>query len=196
MGQQHVVGGAQGGLCVAQAGGVSADLVAQNADAPRLVVGDPVLDPVAQGGADHAGVLDERLGRGPRRPAAGILEGLWQIPVVKGDEGRDVGRQQAVNQPAVELQPGLIDPAAAVGQDARPGDGEAVGAQAERLHQFDVLRPAVVVVAGDVAGVPLENVARRVGEAIPDRLPFAVLVPGALDLVRGRRRAPHKVARK
>ncbi len=164
--------------------------MAQEADAPRLVVGDPVGDAVAQGSADHVGVLHKRLGRGPRRPAAGVLERLGQVPVVEGGKGGDAGLQQPVDQPPVEVQAGLVDSTAAVGQDARPGDGEAIGAQAERLHQGDVFRPAVVVVAGDVAVAAVDDVARRVAEAVPDRLAPPVFVPRPLDLIGASRRAP------
>ena len=52
------------------------------------------------------------------------------------------------------------------------------------------------MVAGDVAGVAVQNVARRVGEGVPDRGPAPVLTYGALDLVGGGRGAPQETFRK
>jgi hypothetical protein len=43
--------------------------------------------------------------------------------------------------------------------DARPGDGEAVGLEAEGLHELHVFFVAVVVIVGDVAGVSLVGLA-------------------------------------
>ena len=110
---------------------VLAEEVAQERAAPRFVQRDPVLHPVAEPPRDDVGVLDERLSSQPRRPAAAILQHLGQIPVVEGDVRLDAGLQQAIRQPAVEVQPGLVDLAVAVRQDPRPRDGEAIGLQAE-----------------------------------------------------------------
>jgi len=41
----------------------------------------------------------------------------------------------------------------------------------------------VIVVAGDVAGVAVDDVTGRVTKAIPDALAFAVRFPGAFDLI-------------
>src|SRR5258706_1103325 len=48
----------------------------------------------------------------------------------------------------------------------------------------------MVMIAGDVACAAIFDCARRVAEAVPDRLTLAVLTGGALDLVGRRRRAP------
>jgi parallel beta-helix repeat protein len=61
---------------------------------------------------------------------------------------------------------------------------EAIGLQADRLHQRDVLPPAVIVIAGRIARVAVLDLAGRVAEAIPDALALAVLVPAPFDLVR------------
>src|SRR5690606_6125008 len=72
--------------------------------------------------------------------------------------------------------------------DARPGDREPVGLQPEPGHEVEVLLVAVVVVAGDVPGVPVPHPSRGVAVGVPDARPAPVLPGGALDLVgRGRR---------
>src|SRR5690606_5779352 len=76
---------------------------------------------------------------------------------------------------------------------ARPGDGEAVGLQAGVAHEGDVLGPAVVVVAGDVAGAAALDRAGARAERVPDGEAFAVLAGGALDLVGGGGGAPDEV---
>ena len=99
-----MVRGAKGGGPVLPAGRVLADLVAEEADAPGLVVRHPVLHAVAQVTGDHVGVFGEGLGRGTGRPAALVLERLRQVPVIERGEGLDARLQQGVDQAAVEIQ--------------------------------------------------------------------------------------------
>ena len=49
------------------------------------------------------------------------------------------------------------------------------------------------MIAGNVARGVVFDLSGRVAEAIPNRFAFAVLVPGAFDLVGRGRRAPEKV---
>ena len=90
-----------------QAGRHPAFQVADPGRAERLVEGRPVLDPVAEALGDDGGVRGEVLGGVARRPAAPVLERLRQVPVVERDERGDAGLQQAVDQPVVEVEPGL-----------------------------------------------------------------------------------------
>jgi len=190
VGQQQVVGDPQGLGGIEVAGGVVALLVAQGGDAPGLVVGDPVADAVAQPAGDVPGVVDEGLGGGAVAPAAAVLQGLGEVPVVEGREGPDPGLEQAVDQGVVEVEAGRVGGARALGLDPRPGDGEAVGVQTEPLHQLDVVPPPVVVVAGDVGVRAVLDLARGRGEAVPDRLSAATRMAGALDLLGGGGGAP------
>ena len=65
-------------------------------------------DAVAEPAGDRLGVLDERLGGRARRPAAGVLERLRQVPVVERRERLDAVREQLVDEPVVEVEPGLV----------------------------------------------------------------------------------------
>ena len=116
-------------------------------------------------------------------PAAAILLRLRHVPVIQRGKGYDARLKQSIDEAAVEVQPCLVDFARPIGQDARPGDREAVGLEADRLHQGDVVGPAVIVVAGDVAVGAVDDLAGRVGKAIPDGFALAVFLPGAFDLV-------------
>jgi hypothetical protein len=100
----------------------------------------------------------------------------------RGHRG-DAGGQQLVGEPLVEVQAGRQRGPGPVGLDPRPGDGEPVGADAQALHQRHVLGPPVVVVARDIAGVPVPDGAWLAAEGVPDRLAAAVFADGALDLV-------------
>ncbi len=188
-----MVGGADGGGEVGQSGGHRAVEVADPGRAERFVERRPVGDPVAEPGGDGGGVLGEALGGVPYGPAAAVLLGLREVPVVEGRERADPGRQQAVHQPVVEVQAGLVDPVVGERHHARPGDREPVGAEAEPAHQRDVLGPAVVVVAGGVAGVAAGHPAGGVREGVPDRRGAPVGVRRALDLVGGGGGAPEEV---
>src|SRR5262249_10265406 len=63
-------------------------------------------------------------------------------------------------------------------------------------HDSDIFLVAVVVVAGDVAVVSVLDLAGRVRKTVPDRLAFAVFVPGAFNLVRRGSRTPPEAPRK
>ena len=138
------------GVGLARAAGcVLAPRVADPRVHPRLVVGDPVLDAVAEPADDGFGVLDERLRRAARRPAARILERLRRVPVEERRERLDVVREQLVDEAVVEVEPGLVDRPAPRRHDARPGDREAKRVEPELAHQRDVVGIAVVEVARD-----------------------------------------------
>ena len=102
-------------------------------------------------------------------------------------------RLQAIHQPLVEVQALGVELAVPRRLHARPGDREAVAAQAHAGDQRDVLLVAVVVVAGHIAGVAIRGLARGVAEHIPDRGAAAVVCGGALDLVGGGGHPPVEV---
>ena len=168
--------GGVGGRPVAAAGRVQPFAVAEHADAPRLVVGDEAAHAIAELIGDHVDVLDEGVDGGAVGPAARVLERLRQVPVVERDERLDAGLEQPVDEPIVERQARRVRLPAPAREDARPGDREAVGAEAEPLHELDVLGPAVIVVAGDGTVAAVGDGAGARGEAIPDRFAAAVFV--------------------
>ena len=84
------------------------------------------------------------------------------------DQRLDARVQQGVDEAVVEVEAGLVDGARPHGQHARPADAEAIGARAEIGQQPDVLRVAVVVVAGDVARAAIGDGARLAGKGVPD----------------------------
>jgi hypothetical protein len=60
-------------------------------------------------------------------------------------------------------------------------------------HQGNVFPPAVVVIAGHIAGIAVDDVAGGVGESIPDGGTFAGLVPGPFNLVGGSGGTPQEI---
>src|SRR3954447_5952805 len=182
------------GIRLARAAGrVLPPCVADPGDDPRLVVRRPVRDAIAEPRGDDVGVLDERLCCRAVRPAARVLERLRGVPVEERRERGNPRGEQVVDEPVVEVETGLVHPAAAFRENARPGDREAERVEPELAHELDVLRIAVVEVTRDRPGVSAPNLAGRRAEAIPDALAAAVLVDSALDLVRGRRGTPDEV---
>src|SRR5690606_9228273 len=77
-----------------------------------------------------------------------------------------------------------------------PSEGEPVRADPQPGEQFQVLGPAVVVVACDVAGLAFGDLSRRVAEGVPDGRSAPVLVYGAFDLIGRGRGPPDEVRRK
>jgi hypothetical protein len=108
----------------------------------------------------------------------------------------DPGGQQAIDQAVVVIEPLLVGLAAPIGEDARPGDREAIGLDAQRLEQFDILAIAVIAVAGDIAGAAIAGLALRVREDIPIGLPAPIFLDAALDLIGRRGAAPEEALRK
>ena len=188
--EQQVVGHGHRDIDVSQARRVPALEIADPGRAARLVDRDPVFDPVPEDPGHQRGVVGEPFSGLPRRPAAPVLQGLRQVPVVKRREGSDARLQQRVHEPVVEGEARPVDRPVAVRDDPRPRDREAVGIDAEVLHDPDVPGPAMVEVARDVAGVPAAGFARSVGEGVSDRRGPAVLAGRPFDLVRRGRYAP------
>src|SRR3954471_9724366 len=174
------MGRCRDGIRLARASGrVLPPGVADPGDDPRLVVRRPVRDAVTEPRRDDIGVLDERLGGRACRPAACVLERLRRVPVEERRERGDPRGEQVVDEPVVEVETGLVHPAAAFGKDAWPGDREAERVEPELAHELDVLWIPMVEVARDRAGVTAPNLAGRGAEAIPDALAAPVLVDRA-----------------
>ena len=184
--EQQVVRDAQRGRPVADARRLDALGVAEERDDPRLVVRDPARRPRRRARPPSA----PRTRRSARRCRAPPSRRPPAAPAA-GPSGRasPPARCRARAGPRTAAgrsrrRPRFSAPAP-VRLHARPGDREAVGLDAQRRHQVQVLAPAVVVVARDVAGVAARHRARAAAERVPDRLAAPVLVDRALDLVRG-----------
>src|SRR5690606_25009317 len=139
----------------------------------------------------YARIVGEPAGDVAIGPAAEIVERRGQVPVIERAERLDAGFEQAVDEALVMVEPGLVHPTLAFREDAAPGDREAVGLHAKFAHEADVLAPAAILVAGDVARVAVQHHARPAHEAVPDARARAVGQGRAFDLVR-RGRAPPK----
>src|SRR5581483_10192147 len=128
-------------------------------------------------------------------PSALVRERLWEVPVEEVRERPDARVQQCVDEPVVEVEPRLVDAAAAVGEDTRPSDREAEGVDPQLSHQPHVLGEAVVEVARDRPRVAAADGARNGAEAVPDALAPSGFGDGPLDLV-GRRRGSEDETRR
>ena len=181
------------GLTQLPAGGVDAGDVAQGGDALGLVQGHVGIHPSGEMLRHHGGVPAEGSHDVPVQPAALVLKGAGQVPMVQGNHGLDAIFQQRVHQAVIIGKALLVYSAVPVGDDAGPAEGEAVGLNAVRLHQGHVLRAAVVAVAGGVAGVAVIDVAGDMGEFVPDAQALAVLIPAALALIGGAGHAPQEI---
>src|SRR5437660_643961 len=112
--------------------------------------------------------------------------------MIERQEWLDVSGEQGVDQPVVEIEAGLVERPASFRQNPGPRDREPISVDAKFAKQFQVLGPAMIVVAGNVPGLASRYCPRRVSEDVPDGKALAVLIPGALNLVRRRRHAPEE----
>ena len=177
-----------------QARGMHAAAVAEDRDAGRLVDGHIAPDAAAKALCDELGIAAEGRDDVAVEPAAFVLQGAGQVPVIEGDHRFDAVFQKFVNQLVVKAQTGFVDFAVAVGDDPGPADREAVSLDAEFLHQGDVLAEAMVDIAGDIACVAVADMPGGiVAEVVPDARPFTVFIPGAFTLIGGAGDAPQKL---
>jgi hypothetical protein len=105
--------------------------------------------------------------------------------VEESDHGGDAGIEEVVDELDVVVQTLLVDGvvAATEGNNARPGDGEAVGLCAGLLQELNILRNAVVGVASDITRAAASDLAWDLAEGVPDGWPTAVSIRSTLNLV-------------
>ncbi len=103
--------------------------------------------------------------------------------MIERDPRLDAHFKQSIDQSIVERESRLVDLTAAARQDAGPCDREAIGVDAQLLHDPDIRQPSMVVVAGDIARIAIVRFARCMAESIPDRLATAIGPRGTLDLI-------------
>jgi hypothetical protein len=138
------------------------------------------------------GVVAEPAGDVAVHPAALVLQGAGQIPVIQRGERLQATLQHTVQQAVVKIDAGLVDRAGTLGNQPRPGEGEAIAVEAAVADEVEILGPAIVVVAGDAAVVGILHIARRGGEGVPDA-GAATVELAALDLIGGGRGAKHEI---
>ena len=167
--------------------------VAQPHAALRLIEGKIVPHPPLKVRGHRGGIPGEGFCRISIQPAALVLQGLRQIPVVERDIRLDPCRKQRIDQPVIPCKARRVDYSCALWEDARPGNREPVRLQMHLFQQCNILCPAMVAVAGDVPGIAVPCFARHMAEGIPDGQPPAILLHCALDLIGCGRRAPDEI---
>ena len=172
---------------------MAADAIAEQRMDVGLVEHRPVLDAVAQPPGDDPRIVGEFAGDVAVDPTAAILQCLRQIPMVEAKPGGDAACDQSVDKPIVKIEAAVFDRAGAGRQNARPRRREPVGIKAAARQPFDVLDPAVIVVARDIAGVACLHPPGRMRINVPDALAAAVFLDRALDLIARGRCTPDEI---
>ena len=184
MGEADMVHGMGGGADVTQAGRVDAQKMRQPRHAPGFVDrggrGDTVADPAH----DDARVIGEPARDVRVHPAAAERQVRRQVPVIEGQEGFQPARQHPVDQPVVEIETFRVRRPAPLGHHPRPACRKAVGVETAVAKEVQILRPAVVMVAGGGAVLAVQDIAGRGGEAVPMAAPGTAKAC-ALDLIGG-----------
>ena len=85
-----------------------------------LVQRGPRFDAVAQAIEYRLGVVGKRIRRVSREPAARFTKSLRQVPVIERRHWRDACTEQLVDQPVIEVEPGLVHRAGAGWHHSRP----------------------------------------------------------------------------
>ena len=116
--------------------------------------------------------------------------------MIKAEPRFDPRFEDAVDQTIVEFEAFDVCLAAPFRQDSRPTGRQAISAEAKFAHQRYVLGPAVIMIAGNIAGVAIHDLAGQMTKSVPDRRTAAVLSDRSLDLERCGRRSPKETVRK
>ena len=179
-----MVHGMGGGADVTQAGRVDAQKMRQPRHAPGFVDrggrGDTVADPAH----DDARVIGEPARDVRVHPAAAQRKVRRQVPVIERQEGFQPARQHPVDQPVVEIETLGVRRPAPLGHHPRPACRKAVGVETAVAKEVQILRPAVVMVAGGGAVLAVQDIAGRGGEAVPMAAPGTAKAR-AFDLIGG-----------
>ena len=176
MRQQQVVPAPEQGLRIQlQAGSVQAVPHSQADRALRLIDRDIVCHTPFKMGRDKSGIIGKVLRGLTIHPAALMVEGKGQIPVIKGDPGCNAAGKASVHDAVIIGDAGGIEPCQgsgrtaaaaihsicsvyrAVRKNARPAETEAVIADAQALHQIQVLLCPMIGITGRIAGLPVES---------------------------------------
>lgn len=166
--------------------GEQTGVVSENARAPRLVEGDPVLalghsleqDARVVGEVSHELLLVQHA-------EVALVQLIGEIPVEERDHGGDASIEEVVNELDVVVQALLVDGVVAATEwdHTRPGDGEAVGLCAGLFQELNILRNAVVGVAGHITRAAASDLAWDLAEGVPDGGATAVSVWSTLNLI-------------
>ena len=170
--------------------------IAAVGDDPRFVERRPPLYAAVELTKQDGRVIGEPIGDIGIEPAAAVVEGGGKVPMIEGEEGLNPVFQERIDQLVVEVEARRIHCASAGRQDSAPGDAEAVGFEPQAPHQSNILGRAAIMIASDVAGVPVVHQTGRVGKAVPDAGAGSIGEWRALDLVGCRGTAPKKSAGK
>ena len=155
-----------------------------------------IFDAVAKLGDYVAGVIGKGTCCIARLPAAFVLQGLRQIPMVECQEGLNAGSKEFINQATVEIHSFWVRMASTRRKNPRPRYGETIRGRAEVLHQLHIILVKMIMVVCDVAVVPVPDLAGRRRVSIPNGGATTVLLHGPLDLIGGRSDTPMKTFRK
>ncbi len=104
----------------------------------------------------------------------------------------DTRFEQCVDQMLVKREASFVDRTRAIRNDARPRDREAIGFQADLLHDIHVVAIAVIMVAGDVSSMIAEDGSWLPAHHIPNAGTFSIVVTSSFYLISGSRRPPCK----
>lgn len=146
-------------------------IIPQNRRAPRLIERDPVLH-FGQCLKQHSRVvriIRHKLFFVQETAIAGV-EAFGEVPMEEGDEGDDAFGEEVVDELGVEGDAGRVNwiVASADGNNAGPGDGEAVGFSAGLLQESNILVGSVVGIASYGARGAISNFSGDGAEFVPD----------------------------
>jgi hypothetical protein len=131
MGEKEVMAHGERSLPVCDPGCEHPVPVPEHRRHPGLVLCYPVGGALTEGAGHETCVAGKRIHGMPGGPSSLVLQRLGQIPVIQRDERGDPPGVETGDETAIEVEPGLIDPPVAIGDDPWPGDREPIRGDAQ-----------------------------------------------------------------
>jgi hypothetical protein len=103
--------------------------IAEKREDPGFVENAPMRDAVPEGADGDVNVISEARGEIAMGPATSLFQFLGEIPMIEGAEWADFGFEERIGEMLVVVEAFRIGCAAAIGLDARPGNGETVACE-------------------------------------------------------------------
>ena len=184
---------AQSFMTINNAWSVHAVTVAEVSCAPWLVEGNPRINFLAENARHNSHILGELICDLAVCPTAAVFQILWQIPVVERNESLNACGVKRVNQAFIICDALRVYLTINVWDNARPRDGEAVRTHTQLLHNLNIFRVAVVLIASHRTVRLIDNSSFAKAQRIPNGRRATALSSSTFYLERCGCGAPNKI---
>ena len=115
--------------------------------------------------------------------------------MIERAKGTNARCQNRIDKPRIVIDPFLVCRSGSIGLDSRPRNRKTIALEVHLFDDRQVVLEEMVVITSDIRRGRAPNFAGSMTKAIPVRLTFSILIPGAFYLKGGCGCAPEKIFR-